>query len=1309
MSPDGGFYYDGVKAIEQDENGFVWIMMDYELYRFDGFEYKRFHPYFASISDSTRWVFETMASDSHGNLYVSTDNGIYRYTPITDTFTQISGKVSNIEIDKSDNIWVRKNNKWGLLAKDGSVNVPPVDGAPASFMNTNICIYNNEVYAFVHHKIYRYNPARHEFTICLSLPHDDSGILQASAHQGKLWVNTDKYGLYKIDISTSRIEECYGLIAGVDNNTRRRNLFIDRKGYIWFITINGLYILNPENHKLSHYTHSETDPFSLPNNSIWCINEDRQGNVWLGTYSGKICHVNINESRAFESYNPQNSRLSHVLVSSFTEDRKYLWVGTEGGGINRIDKATGEYFHLTAKNGLSYNNVKSMVVDHNRNIWIGMFKGGLDHYQPRNNTIRNFRNIKNDPHSLLVNDIRKIVLDNDSGLWIAYQYYKPQISYFSFDTQAFEHINLIEDNSDNYIFDMLKQGEKYLWVITNKHLYRIDATSKQVERMTPNGSTYMGLYTFCLDDSGNIWIGTIANGLIKFNTNTSSFVLLKDQMSHTIYSIYSICYDNGTIWMGTDNGLYAFDIARNNLQKFDKREGTQGQVYYPLAAMKGQGNTLYFGGTNGFTAVTPREISHNTYKPKVIISDFYIDHKSVHPNCVLKDSIPVISLDYDQSNFGFKFSSDNYHIPGKNLFKYKLHGYDENWIETTATNRTAMYSKVPAGIYYFEVYAANNDGVWGEAPMVFKLKIKPAPWLSWPAYVFYILIVMGVAFVIIRYYIEKKRLQLQLYLDAVEKDKQQQIHQTQLRFFTNVSHDFRTPLSLIIAALDKLRKEGLKEYYYRILNGNAQRLLNLVNELMDFRTVENSKMKLSLEPLNVNNYVTEIAAGFDDYAEQRNIDFRVECDSTLPHDLYLDKNVLGKVIMNLLNNAFKYTQAKGHITIITGSVARKYVSGYSNSYTIGDVSGDETVSIIVSDTGVGISKESISSVFERFYKVNTVNADSHLGTGIGLALVKSLVLLHKGSISIYSERDRGTDIVVNLPANPNVFLESDFKAEKTEATCQSEDRNVDHENGVNGSILTSTKKKILIAEDNEDLRKLIVESLTDDFDVFQVPDGLEASKLIAETDFDMIISDIMMPHKDGVSLCNEVKKDIHTSHIPFVLLTAKTSLDSRMEGVDSGADLYFEKPIDLDYLRLSIHNVFRNQQLLKEHYAKNYYADSSELSSNEQDNKFLKQFTDFLEQHLDQSEMDVNQIANELSMSRSKLYTKIKSLTGKSVVEFVLNYRLRKAARLIIEEHLTMREVMMRIGIESQSYFTNSFKKIFGETPTSFAAKHKKK
>ena len=1117
----------------------------------------------------------------------------------------------------------------------------------------------------------------------------------------------NKEGLYQIDLTTFRVKKRFKPLSEYDGSSLR-SFYVDNEGQVWMGTMDGVYILDTEDGKLSHYKHSRSDPFSLPNNSVWDIYGDRQSNVWIGMYSGKLCCVNVNESNAFRSWTPKAGGLNYAPVSAFAEDGNSLWIGTEGGGLNLMDVSTGQIMPFVDKGKTPLSNVKSLVLDNDRRLWIATFREGLDMYDIRRGNMTHYRHDKNDKQSLLVNDMRKVVQEADSGLWIAYQHPKPVVSYFSFQTRSFVHYEL--DDNTNYLIDIQRQGENKLWAISNEALYCMDVHTKKVEKMMPNDSTYWGLFTFCLDDSGNIWIGTIGNGLVKFDTSSLQFMNMKNVLQQNIYSIYTLCYDAGNVWMGTDNGLYCYNIAQNHLARFDKGENTQGQVYYPLASMKGADGTLYFGGTDGFTSVDPRKISYNSYKPKAVISDFFIDHESVRPEYRLNDSVREVVLDYDQTNFGFQFASDSYHIPEKNRFKYRLRGYNDTWITVNAQNRTAMYSKVPAGTYYFEVYAANNDGVWSEYPTVVKVVRKTAPWFSWPAYLLYLLIIAGVVYAVYRHFSEKKKFKMLLYQESVERDKKEQIHQAQLRFFTNISHDFRTPLSLILAALDKLRREGLKEYYYRILNGNVQRLLNLVNELMDFRTVENGMMKLELEQLDINRMVQEIGNDFADYAKQRNIDFRMIFDKDLPASVYADKNVVEKIVMNLLNNAFKYTREKGSICLEIRGPGEPFVSEHKNSFTVGSC-GDNAFSLVVSDTGVGISAESISSVFERFYKVNTVNADSHLGTGIGLALVKSLVLLQKGSITIYSERDKGTDMVVRLPLDITLFRDSDFKkqpVEVSDAKVVASQENTDVVENVEERLQNENKKKILLVEDNADLRALIAEALADDFLVVQAGDGLEALRQMEELEFDLVISDIMMPNKDGVSLCNDIKKDLNTSHIPVVLLTAKTSLESKIEGVDSGADLYFEKPIDLTYLKLSLLNIFRNRQQLKEHYAKNYYADTSELVTNEQDNRFLKQFVDFVETNMDQPQMDVNQIAEELGMSRSKLYSKVKGLTGKSVVEFVLNCRLRKAARLIIEENLTMREVMMQVGIESQAYFTNSFKKVFGETPTSFATKHKK-
>ena len=544
MSPSGGFYYDGIKAIEQDKEGFIWTMMDYELYRFDGYHYKKYYPYFASMAPTKRWIFNNMASDLLGYLYVNTNNGVYRYDRNSDQFEKIYDPVSHIKVDKANNVWIRIKEKWSILnTQTGELNTPNYDGKAAGGVNTAFCIYNNDLYTFIGQKVYRFNYAKNEFVFCLTLPDSDGNIRFAQAYMGKLWIFVNNSGLYKIDMSTFKIEDHYTLLTDYEGNSLR-TFYIDKKGYIWFGTIDGIYIFDPTDGKLSHNKHSRTDPFSLPNNSIWEISEDRQGNIWIGTYSGTLCYVNIDENNAFKTYHPQNSGLNHTPVSAFAEDQQYLWVGTEGGGINRMNKATGEFSYITSANSITSNNIKSLITDAGHNLWISTFMGGLDLYNVGRQKVTNFKHTKGAPHSLLVNDVRKTILEGDSGMWVAYQYQKAEVSYFSFREESFTHFSLDSISNNSYLFDILRQGEKTLWAISNETLYRLDIDKHVVEKMIPNDSTYLGLFTFCLDDSGNIWIGTIGNGLIKFDTNTSRFISLKDVLQQSVYSIYSICIYN---------------------------------------------------------------------------------------------------------------------------------------------------------------------------------------------------------------------------------------------------------------------------------------------------------------------------------------------------------------------------------------------------------------------------------------------------------------------------------------------------------------------------------------------------------------------------------------------------------------------------------------------------------------------------------------------------------------------------------------------------------------------------------------------
>ncbi|MCD8173310.1 MAG: ATP-binding protein [Alistipes sp.] len=513
--------------------------------------------------------------------------------------------------------------------------------------------------------------------------------------------------------------------------------------------------------------------------------------------------------------------------------------------------------------------------------------------------------------------------------------------------------------------------------------------------------------------------------------------------------------------------------------------------------------------------------------------------------------------------------------------------------------------------------------------------------------------------------------------------------------------------------MDNLRgNEAVKDYYH-ILHNNTRRLLNLVNELLDFRTLQHGKMRLQVLPTDLNRLVGSVSADFDELARRRRIRFVRTADPAMPHTVYADRQVVEKIIMNLLNNSFKHTPEGGEIRIETYGDSARFSRRHEAEFTVGSA-GLRRVAIVVRDTGVGISSASIGTVFERYYSVKSENLSSHLGTGIGLALAKSLVELHKGRITIYSTRGHGTDMLVVLPHEATVYTPDQFAAEPAADQTVAADvaalagsRLVeDIRRGEAHDVLLRERRRILLAEDNDDLRRLIVDFLAPWYDVEQAPNGWVASRYLEDNEVNLVVSDIMMSVKDGITLCRELKSNVDTCHIPFIMLTARTGAEFRLEGAESGADYYFEKPVDLNLLLVTIRNLFDRQDKLREHYAHNYYVDSAELAANEKDNAFLKKLMDIIDANLAQPVIDVHLIASEMSMSRTKLYSKLKSLTGRSIVEFTLNYRLRKAAKLMIEQDLSMKEVMERIGIRSQSYFTNTFKKEFGQTPAAFARQH---
>jgi signal transduction histidine kinase/ligand-binding sensor domain-containing protein/DNA-binding response OmpR family regulator len=1334
ISPEGGLGINGQRDVRQDKWGFLWVVTVNNLYRFDGYAFKDYTSKLPKPETFSLWSFGRLEINNTGEIFISSNFGLLKYNPIKDNFDYLyQGIVNEIKEDNKGRFWMCNSNKPGIFDLN-SLHFTPIysEYGPIDSVST-ISAKKESIYIGTESgKVFEYNENSGLFKLIFEKP--DYIIKSITYDDSKIYILTEDKGLFVIDKKDyNKVKHSNFFCIGSDISVPARDLFLDKNNCLWISSQRGIYVLNLENDEYIHYIYDKADNYGLPSNSVWKFSEDNEGNLWFGTYSSGLCLVNLNENKKLKSFNDKTDNLNNPVVSSFEEDEKYLWIGTEGGGLNRYDKKTKkiEYFKNKAgSNSLSYDNIQSLLLTENNKLWIGTSRGGLNCLDTEKGIFTYFNTF----NKLLINDhVSRIVAEADSGIWIKYLLNNECISYLSLKDNKIEHINLksFPSISNISITDIYRGDGDTLWIVSSYQLVIMNVKTKDisfvkyVDSEIPNYQN-INIKTIYSDNINDIvWLGTDSHGLLLYNLENQKLIQAADLTKYNTNTVFSINKDNSNnIWIGTNNGLFCIDLNNNRIQQFDKADGAQGRVYYPFSSYKSKSGRLYFGGNEGFTEVDTMDISFNDYKPKVIISDFFIDNVSVVPGIdksPLKTSIyqtKELILNYFQNNFSFEFSSTNYLNSDRNRFKYRLKNYDDMWIETDARNRRASYAKVPDGKYIFEIITSNNDGIWGEQ-LSLDILIKPKPWLSTWAYVGYVLLLSLVLYFILRYYNYQKRLKLQFLLEKQEKKQKEEYHKEQIKFFTNVSHDFRTPISLILASLEPVKAGKPVTKYLPVLENNAKRLLTLINELMDFRAVRKNLININLSKGNWNEFINDNIFDFNEYAEQKDILFKADFDSKLTDDVYFDKKIVEKILLNLLNNAFKYTPAKGEIRISTYSDISAYKSSFKNSFIVDkNKSQSKKFGFVISDTGIGIS-DSISDVFERYYRVNESEGSKHLGSGIGLALVKSLIELHKGYIAIYSERGTGTDIVIGFSSDISIY---DFEVSSVQKsninlsdTIISKEGVVvekdETENSVADNYIHDDKKKILFVEDNQDLRNLISEFLSERYDVKEASNGEEALDILKEEFIDIIITDIMMPKMDGIELSNKLKKNIETSHIPIIMLTAKISLESKIEGLQTGADVYLEKPVNKNLLLITISNLLKQQSRIKEYYAKRYFAniENQESQINKRDSEFMKKLINLIEDNISDTDIDVLYIASSLAMSRRTLYGKVKALTGQSVVEFIRNYRLRKASQILTEEDVTINEVIFRVGIDSPSYFSRVFKKEFGVTPSEFIANNQKK
>jgi len=1142
-----------------------------------------------------------------------------------------------------------------------------------------------------------------------------------------------------------------------NENLAITKIISDHNDNFWAATAIGLiFIENPlsDEPSVHIFSHNQFDKYSISAEHCADLYLDNSNCLWIGTWGGGISYLDLEQKQfGILRHNPleKSTSLSGEFVRAISEGPNgEIWVGTRNEGINLLDPKTGQCTFLKLGNitneSLSNNKIRSLKYK-NQKMYVGT-TNGLNIIDLKTNTINKIAQNSGYTKNNMNSAIFEIVIDKRDQIWLAtwgggigrirFENGQPVTSNIS--TQSSGKNKLSSDIVNAIYYDQKKDE---IWATTSLGINRILLTrsgdiSKVIYYQSNNSSSSISsdyIWPIIQANDSTFWIGTLGGGLNKLTIGSKIDEMNLGSYHSTVYDTEKGCPandvetmlmdDQGKLWIG-GKGLSRFDPDVNEFWNFDVNDGLQSNGFKIGAAFKSTNGTLYFGGINGLNYFVPSEIKKNKTKPQVAFTSFRVFNQEVEPNQIihkrilLKNGINYLNqvlLKYNENDFSIGFASLHYANPEKCKFKYLLEGYDENWKYIDSKYPFANYSNLSYGEYTFLVDASNNDGIWSGTPVSLKVKITPPWWQSNIALIGYILLTIGLIYGSYFYSIRWIKMKNDLKLKEADEKRKDELLQTKLQFFTNISHEFKTPLTLIISPLEKLKSDEIsnseKHKFLDLITVNAGRLLSLINELIEFRKAESGKLTLHSQKAELFQLLNQIGMQFQDIARQKDISLKIINGSGKP--IWFDQEKMTKIIYNLISNSVKFTNEGGEIELEVFTSAKEnlksefaihveFDSGYNAS---------EYTFIRVKDNGIGITPGSINQIFDRFFHLND-GGNQHLGSGIGLALVKSLVMLHQGFIQVSSERYKGTEIMVGFPlGDAHVRPEEKLAPEESSSISASDildpDLDFKKENLPKETITTTENLPgLLIVEDNDELRNMLIEHYSNEFKVFGAKNGVEGIRTATNEFPELIISDIMMPEMDGVEMCKTLKEDIQTSHIPIILLTAKSSIEHQIEGTEAGADVYIPKPFSLRLLDAQIKRLIESQSSLKEKYASDIYASTREIVKNRKDQEFLDSLINIINENIDNNDFNVNILCQELGFGRTNLYKKIKSVTGYSLGEFIRSLRLKKAAKLLVSQDISISEVIFMVGINSNSYFTKAFKAQFGVTPSEFINQQRK-
>jgi signal transduction histidine kinase/ligand-binding sensor domain-containing protein/DNA-binding response OmpR family regulator len=1338
-----------VLSILQDSRGFLWIGTYDGLNRYDGYSFKIYRNVEGDTTSLSNNAVRTITEDQNGDLWLGTwSGGVNKFNRKTETFTRyynipgnsnslISNSILSIDIDTDDNIWIgtsgglskfdKQNVRFTSYQHDpknstslssNAIFVVLVSQSGKLWIGTtggglNLLDPKTGLFEVFHHEPNNVNSISDEYVI--SLYEDD---------KGHLWIGTRYEGLDYYNTETNRFIN-YKKVNGDQNSLSDNGVFSiteDYNGDLWVGTYNGgLNRFNIEEHSFTVYDHNPSDETSLTDNGVFSVYIDKSSIIWAGTWSGGLNKYlpSREKFRRIKHISDEPNSLSNNSVRAIYKDTaNILWIGTERGGLNAFDKTTGEFKHYphgTGKFDIDGRSVETICEDSFGNIWVGTDGGGINKIDKKTGTITHYNNDPENESSLSFDQISVVYEDKQKNIWIGTSGYG--LNKLDTKSEKFSHYkHVVSDSasiSHDEIFSIYEDSFEDLWIGTfGGGLNRFNKTNNTFERFRHNPDDNSSLSNDVVvvifeDNEKTLWIGT-SSGLNYFNRNTNSFSHYKKEDGLPNEVINGILEDDhSNLWLSTNNGIVVFNKKTKTITRtYDKRDGLSQNEFNQRVYFKYQDGVMYFGGNKGINYFHPDELKINDHIPDVRITAIEISNKPVpigeiasNNRVMLQKSITetnTLELTHDDNVLSLEFSSLDYCIPSKNKYAYKLEGFIKDWTYTDATRRFVTYTNLDQGEYVFRVIGSNNDEVWNEEGSTLSIIVYPPWWLSTWAYVGYGLFFILLLISIRTYDLKRQRLKHELELEHKHAEKLEEVDQMKSRFFANISHEFRTPLTLILGPAEKISPDlpGEEiENQTNVIKRKAKRLLDLINQLLDLSKLEAGKLELKTSKANIVSFIKGVTWSFESVAEEKDITLKVKAEKQYI-ELYFDKEKMTKIMTNLLSNAFKFTPAGGKVTIILHETDRN------------------SVEIKVNDTGIGIHKECLSKLFNRFYQVDSSHTREGEGTGLGLALTKELIELHHGKILVDSKPGNWTEFTIEMLRGKNHL---NYKEIVEEEEPVQEDVLIDKENFVpkkdeeirQTKVVGEDKNIILIVEDNHDMREYIKESLINNYTVEEAVNGEQGVRISERIIPDIIISDIMMPKKDGYELTSILKNDEKTSHIPILLLTAKSDEESKIKGLETEADAYLTKPFDTKELQLRIKNLINLRRKLQMKFSGEKVKATKEKEKKLKglDEKFMKKVDEVIEMHISDEEFNIEDFGKEVGMSRMQIHRKLKALTGKSATHYIRSVKLNKAKEMIEKNEETISEIAYSLGFSTPAYFSRCFKEEFGHPPSDLISK----